>query len=123
MAGNRHASRPCKFKRGLFRIGTFARDQRLLYSFECLERDQQAKAETGSAGQTASFVQRSRYEVSIWRMICRPAWFHTAPAHLPKIGFKSGKIAERYRWACARTPRSRPEWASIGIIASTPAWR
>jgi hypothetical protein len=38
-----------------------------LHSFECLERDQQAKAETGSAGQTASFVQRSRSEVSIWR--------------------------------------------------------
>ena len=94
-----------------------------LHSFECLERDQQAKAETGSAGQTASFVQRSRSEVSIWRMICHPAWFHTAPAHLPKIGFKSGKISERYRWACARAPRSRPEWASIGMIASTPTWR
>jgi hypothetical protein len=30
-----------------------------------------SKTETGSAGQTASFVQRSRFEVSIWRMIGR----------------------------------------------------
>src|SRR3982074_451659 len=99
MVGNRNASRSCKFRRGFFRIGTFARDQRLiLHSFECLERDKEAKAETGSAGQTASFVRQSRSEVSIWRMICHPAWFHTAPAHLPKLGFKSGKISERYRW-------------------------
>src|SRR3984893_14859686 len=35
----------------------------------------------------------------------------------------SGKISERYRWACARTPMSRPERALIGTIASTPTWR
>src|SRR4030088_750844 len=40
-----------------------------LHSFERLERDQQAKAETGSAGQMASFVRQSRSELSIWRMI------------------------------------------------------
>jgi hypothetical protein len=44
-----------------------------LHSFECLERDQQAKAEIGSAGQMASFVRQSRSELSIWRMI-----FHSA---------------------------------------------
>ena len=46
-------------------------------------------------------------------------------AQLAKIGlpYQSGKIAERYRWACARKPRSRPEWGSIGTIASTPTWR
>jgi hypothetical protein len=63
-----------------------------------------------------------RAELSIWPMIFHPLKF-TRPAHLPKIGFKSGKISERYRWACARAPRSRPEWASIGMIASTPTWR
>jgi len=46
-------------------------------------------------------------------------------AQLAKIGlpYQSGKIAGRYRWACARKPRSRPEWGSIGTIASTPTWR
>src|SRR5258706_7665649 len=123
MAGNRNASRPCKSGVAFSEAELSQEIRDSLHSFECLERDQQAKAETGSAGQTASFVRRSRSEVSIWRMICHPAWFHTAPAHLPKIGFKSGKISERYRWACARAPRSRPEWASIGMIASTPTCR
>src|ERR1700675_4322557 len=46
-----------------------------------------------------------------------------ARTQLPKIGLRPGKIAGRYRWACARTPRSRPELALIGMIASTPTWR
>jgi hypothetical protein len=58
MVGNRNASRSCKFRRGFFRIGTFEEIRDSSHSFECLERDQQAKAETGSAGQTASFVQQ-----------------------------------------------------------------
>src|SRR5882672_12091797 len=52
-----------------------------------------------------------------------PTWLHARSVSEDRLSVPIGKDRGKVQWACARKPRSEPEWGSIGTIASTPTWR